>query len=280
MHRVRRSVRSERGCDGVRTRTAAEPDDAASTHERILVVEEHALLAEGLRLAVSEMGYVVEASTGPTACDVLDHVERFRPGCVLSDIHFRNGIGSGITLIEPLLESGAQVVMLTTERRRSILAECLEAGAAGWIERNAALDQVDAMLRRVLAGEALIGKTTRAALLEQLSLERARRANERAVFDRLTEREALVLAALTDGLTAQEIAREHFVALTTVRSQIRAVLQKLDVRSQLAAVAVGSAHRAQLPETGFEKRDRRRSSESDRDLERLERDTKVRARIA
>jgi len=50
-------------------------------------------------------------------------------------------------------------------------------------------------------------------------------------------REREVLAALVDGLSAEEIAETHYVALTTVRSQIRSVLQKLGVRSQLAAVA-------------------------------------------
>ena len=50
-------------------------------------------------------------------------------------------------------------------------------------------------------------------------------------------RECEVLAALIDGLSAEEIAETQYVALTTVRSQIRAVLQKLGVRSQLAAVA-------------------------------------------
>ena len=57
-----------------------------------------------------------------------------------------------------------------------------------------------------------------------------------------------MLVALTDGLTADEIAREHFVAVATVRSQIRAVLQKLGVRSQLAAVAIADAHRDLLPQ--------------------------------
>ena len=56
-----------------------------------------------------------------------------------------------------------------------------------------------------------------------------------------------MLGALIDGLSAEEIAEAHFVALTTVRSQIRAVLQKLGVRSQLAAVALASAHRELLP---------------------------------
>ena len=79
-----------------------------------------------------------------------------------------------------------------------------------------------------------------------------------ATFDRLTKREALVLGELIDGLSAEEIAEVHFVALTTVRSQIRAVLQKLGVRSQLAAVALAGAHRDLLPHQGRPGRDRRR----------------------
>ena len=75
------------------------------------------------------------------------------------------------------------------------------------------------------------------ALLDELRLDRASTSRAHATFERLTNHEALVLGSLIDGLSAEEIAESHFVALTTVRSQIRAVLQKLGVRSQLAAVA-------------------------------------------
>jgi DNA-binding NarL/FixJ family response regulator len=80
-----------------------------------------------------------------------------------------------------------------------------------------------------------------------------------ANFERLTQREAIVLGALVDGLTADEIAGAHFVALTTVRSQIRAVLHKLGVRSQLAAVALASAHPELLPQLVGVGRDLRRA---------------------
>ena len=107
----------------------------------------------------------------------------------------------------------------------------------GWIGKDAFLDEVVATLERVLAGESLIGCTTREALLDELRIERAGRQRALSPFERLTQRERRVLAALVDGLSAEEIAETQFVALTTVRSQIRAVLQKLGVRSQLAAVA-------------------------------------------
>jgi hypothetical protein len=69
-----------------------------------------------------------------------------------------------------------------------------------------------------------------------------------------------VLSAMIEGRTAEEIADQHFVALTTVRSQIRAVLQKLGVRSQLAAVAIAVAHRDLLPCEARPQHDRRRTT--------------------
>ena len=64
---------------------------------------------------------------------------------------------------------------------------------------------------------------------------------------------------MMEGLNAEEIAQAHFVAVTTVRSQIRSVLQKLGVRSQLAAVALADGHREFLPVEVDTGRDRRRS---------------------
>ncbi len=225
---------------------------------RVLVVEDQALMAMGLQLALSGRCWDVETISGPTAAHVIAHAERFQPQCVLLDIHLGDGIGSGIELIGPLLSTGAQVVMLTAESRRMVLAECIEAGAIGWIGKGAMLDELDSTLSHVLNGGTIIGRGDRAALLNELRLERSGAIRAYATFERLTQREALVLGALIDGLNADEIAETHFVALTTVRSQIRAVLQKLGVRSQLAAVAVASAHRDLLPQQVRAGRDRRR----------------------
>lgn len=200
-------------------------------------------MAAGLQLALSQRHWQVEINSAATISSVIDHAERFEPHCVLLDTQLRHGVGSGVPLIEPLTAIGACVVMLTAERRRTALAECLEAGAVGWIGVHTPLDELDAALGRVLSGSSIIGCTERSQLLEDLREERARIQKAEAIFEQLTHRESLVLASLADGLTADEIARAHYVALTTVRSQIRAVLQKLGVRSQLAAVALADTHR-------------------------------------
>jgi DNA-binding NarL/FixJ family response regulator len=215
---------------------------------RVLVVEDHVLVAIGLQLALSARGWDVQTISGPTALDVVASAQRFQPQAVLLDIHIGAGVGSGIELIGPLLLTGAQVVMLTAESRRMVLAECLEAGASGWIGKGATLDEVDTTLRHVIAGGTMVGRTDRAELLEELRLERVSTVRAHASFERLTQREAIVLAAMVDGLSADEIAEVHFVALTTVRSQIRAVLRKLRVRSQLAAVALAVLHPELMPD--------------------------------
>lgn len=236
------------------------------TRGRVLVVEEHELLATGMQLALTEHCWLTEVSSGPTARDVVDDALAFRPHVVLADVDRRFGsrIGPSVDLIGPLRATGAQVVILTSERRRTALAEYVEAGAAGWISSAAPIDDLDTTIARVARGQEIVGRTERVALLDQLRRERVQMRRSCAMVEQLTEREALVLAALIDGLNAEEIAQEHVVAVTTVRSQIRAILNKLGVRSQLAAVAAASTHRELLPQRRRNGRDRRRVRPTDR----------------
>lgn len=232
------------------------------TTGRVLVVEQHALLAMGLQLALSACDWTVEAVSAETAADLVARVESFRPQCVIVGMYPAVATNDAVEVIASLVALGAPVLVLTAERRRTALAECLEAGAAGWITTDASLDDVETALRCVIAGGSLVGRADRAALLDELRHERAGSARAQAWAGLLTQREALVLAALVDGLSADEIAETQYVALTTVRSQIRAVLRKLEVRSQVAAVALAAPHRALLPQQPGTVPERRRPQAS------------------
>ena len=172
-----------------RVRTAVDRSRCSprcSHDRRVLVVEDHALVAIGLQLALSARGWEVETTDGPTAADVIEHAHRFQPQCVLLDIGLGEGVGSGIDLIAPLRATGAEVVMLTAETRRAVLAACLEAGAAGWIGKDAFLDEVVAALDDVLAGTPLIGCAAREAMIDELRIERAGQRRALSPFERLT----------------------------------------------------------------------------------------------
>jgi DNA-binding NarL/FixJ family response regulator len=247
-----------------------EADHSDTTTGCVLVVAEHALLGAGLRAALAERGWDVETTDDAAECKVVERTRELEAQCVLLDVHLGGGADDTVDLVRAVSSTGAQVVMLTAERRRVVLAEWLEAGAAGWIPKCADLDEVHSTLTKVVGGETVIGRTERSDLLEHLRVERIEFIRTKARFDELTSREAHVLSALADGLSADEIAEQHYVALSTVRSQIRAVLQKLGVNSQLAAVAIADAHRWLLPSNPSSDRNRRRSpSSADRcDLQR------------
>jgi DNA-binding NarL/FixJ family response regulator len=204
---------------------------------RILIVDDHPLVALGLQVELVARGWHVQTTNGPTAAAVLEHADEFRPDCVVLDVNLGAGIGSGVDLIAALRGSGASVVMLSGETDRLVVAACLEAGAAGWIAKSADSTDVVASIEDVLAARTLIGRANRDAMLDELRAHRASVHRALSPFERLTPSEERVLGALIEGLSAEEIAETHIVALTTIRSQIRAVLRKLGVRSQLAAVA-------------------------------------------
>jgi DNA-binding NarL/FixJ family response regulator len=206
-----------------------------------MIVDDHPLVAIGLQLALRARGWDVEVASGPTAAAVLAQAREFEPECVLLDLNLGD-LGIGRDLIGPLRDTGAAVVMLTGETDRYLLASCVHAGAEGWIGKDAFLDDVVTAVEDVLAGRALLGRATREALLDEYRIRRASLQRTLSPFEKLTPREQKVLGALVAGLSAEEIAEQHYVALTTVRSQIRGILEKLGVRSQLAAVA--SANRA------------------------------------
>ena len=208
---------------------------------RVLIVDDHALVAAGLQVALSARGWTAETAAGLTSAEIIDHVRRFQPRCVLLDIRLCPG-RDGLELIAPLRTTDTTVIMLTAETEPAVLAACLDAGAAGWIGKHSALDDVETALTHTLAGVPLVGRTIRETMLDDLRSQRANRRHTLSPFERLTVRERDVLAALADGQSADDIAATRYVALTTVRSQIRSVLTKLGVRSQLAAVA--HTHRA------------------------------------
>jgi DNA-binding NarL/FixJ family response regulator len=203
----------------------------------VLLIDDHELLAQTLALALRAEGLVVEAPpvTSPEA--VLAAAERVHPDLVLLDLDL-GAMGSGVSLVAPLLALGAEVVILSGATDALRLAEGIEAGASAWVSKAAPFPQLLGAVRAAAGGAGLLSATERSDLLVALQRRRAEERARLAPFERLTPRERQVLAALVAGRPAEGIAKDLVVSLATVRSQIRSLLLKLGVHSQLAAVAM------------------------------------------
>lgn len=204
---------------------------------RLLLVDDHDLLSGALSLALRARGLDVATSSGPAATDVVDAARHRAPVVVLLDLDL-GPLGSGLDLVGPLVEAGATVVMLTGVTDRAQLAACVEAGASGLLAKTIPFDDLIEAVATVANRGTLLDQAGRDELLADLRAKRAADRRRLAAFETLTARERAVLAQLMEGRSAEAVAAASFVSVATVRSQIQAILRKLGVSSQLAAVAL------------------------------------------
>jgi two-component system nitrate/nitrite response regulator NarL len=222
------------------TLTRPESPESAETVPgglRLLLVDDHKLLAETLQAALSLAGFDATVAPCGAAAEVLAAAADLQPGLVVLDLEL-DAAGHGCDLVGPLRQLGAAVVVLTGTTDRIQLARCLEAGALGVVSKADGFGAVLDNIRRAAAGESVTPVNDRMRLLTEL--DASRRADQRrwAPFEKLSEREREVLRMIVEGDQAAAIARASYVSLATVRTQIRSILMKLEVTSQVAAVAL------------------------------------------
>jgi DNA-binding NarL/FixJ family response regulator len=210
----------------------------------VLIVEDHALLAEGLSASLRRAGVGADVVEPCSPAAILAAAERLRPDVVLLDLVLGDEVGLSVPLIGALRDTGARVLVLTGVTDPALLGSCIEAGAAGLVSKGETFDVVLEQVMRAVRREPTLRVAERERVLRSLREHRAEERARVAPFARLTARERAVLGALMEGASADDIATSSFVSMATIRSQIRSILEKLGVHSQVAAVAL--AHRARF----------------------------------
>jgi len=211
---------------------------------RVLIVEDHVLFAESLELALSMEGYDVRRlglpESGGSMSTLLSATIRAHPRVVLLDLDLGR-FGDGAHLIGPMAGAGISVLVITSSTDRARWGECLRYGARKVMSKTQPLNDILAAVRRLNEGLPLMAPDEREELLQLWHRERLGQQVHRTRLERLTNREREVLGHLVCGRTVREIAKAEVVSEATVRTQVKSILNKLEVSSQLAAVGV--AHR-------------------------------------
>lgn len=212
-----------------------------TTPTRVALVEDHAILAEALRVSLELKGFeavsIPVLPNGGGRRELLHSVVKARPRVVIVDLDL-GPAGDGTALIHPLTVAGLRVVVLTASQDQVRWGSCLARGALTVVPKSAPLQAIVDVIRRVDQGLPVIARNEREALI-QLWQERHTDDDERRrCLARLTPREAHVLGQLAHGKRVREVAEDAFVSEATVRTQVKSILAKLGVNSQLAAVAM------------------------------------------
>jgi NarL family two-component system response regulator LiaR len=202
---------------------------------RVLIVDDHAVVREGLRTFLELQDGIAVAGEAADGEQAVMQAEALRPDVVLMDLVMPrlDGVGAMRELRRRLPDT--RVIVLTSFAEDERLLPAIQAGAAGYLLKNVAPPELARAVRAAHAGEALIDPVIAARLVDAI----AQPAGEPAP-ERLTAREQEVLALIARGYSNKRIALELGIAEKTVKTHVGHVLAKLGVtdRTQAAVHAV------------------------------------------
>jgi two-component system, NarL family, response regulator LiaR len=200
---------------------------------RVLVVDDHAVVRQGLRTFLELQGDIVVVGEAADGEQALSAVSALEPDVVLMDLVMPrlDGVGAMRELRERLPKT--RVIVLTSFTDDEKLLPAVQAGAAGYLLKNAEPAELARAVRAAHAGEAVIDPQVAARLLTSI-------ATPVQAHDDLTPREREVLELIARGFSNKRIARELEIAEKTVKTHVGHVLAKLGVadRTQAAVHAV------------------------------------------
>jgi DNA-binding NarL/FixJ family response regulator len=204
---------------------------------RVLVVDDHAVVREGLRTFLELQDGIEVVGEAADGREAIEQAERLRPDVVLMDLVMPkvDGVGAMRALRRTLPET--RVIVLTSFAQDDRVLPAIQAGAAGYLLKNVEPSELARAVRAAHAGEAILDPVVAARLVEVIASPSSAADGEP---ERLTRREREVLDLIARGFSNKRIALELGIAEKTVKTHVGHLLAKLGVtdRTQAAVYAV------------------------------------------
>lgn len=195
---------------------------------RLVLIEDHQALREGLELLLGRHGVDVVGTAG-TAAEGRELIERLEPDVSLVDI--RLGEDSGIELTRAVLDGNAdrRVVLYTGSSDVELLVSGLDSGARGYALKEGPPSELTSALDIVAGGGTYVDPRLRPALLSRQTTQR---------MPSLSKREREIMDLLSQGLTGEDVAERLVLSSETVKTHIRNAMSKLEAHTRVHAVAI------------------------------------------
>lgn len=207
---------------------------------RLFIVDDHEMVREGLKaMLVTEPDFAIvgEASSAEQA---LDAIERLRPDIVLLDVRLPGT--SGIEVCRAVMERYPEcaVIFLTTFTDDALVAQCIQAGARGFIVKDIERFDLKRSIRAVARGEAAIDSKAAVAVLAQL--RKGAHVSAEPAPEPLSVQQLVILRLVAQGLSSREIATQLYLSENTVKGYVQEILHRLGVKNRTEAVMVAVKH--------------------------------------
>lgn len=198
---------------------------------RILLVDDHPMVREGLRARLSSVAHLQVVGEAGDATEALQAVALLQPDVVLQDVGLQQG--NGIELIEQLLalKADLRVLMYSMYDNPEYVQRALQAGASAYVLKSAPAAEILAALDAVAAGGTFLSP----AVSKRLFRNQAPR-------PLLSARESQILAALARGASSKQIAKELDLSVRTVETHRQSIKRKLNLEGQAELIKYAVEH--------------------------------------
>jgi len=198
---------------------------------RVLLADDHTMLRQSLRRALTEHGLEVvgEAGDGEDAARLAIEL---LPDVVLMDVSMPVLDGVDATRVIRDGAPAVQVVILTMHADKGVLDRAIRAGAVGYLVKDCTMEEVVRTVRQAASGETTLSAELAGAMLAEAVQPVVGVSSESII----TKREEEVLQLIAEGLSTTEVATKLFISVKTVKNHLASVYQKLDSRDRTQAV--------------------------------------------
>jgi DNA-binding NarL/FixJ family response regulator len=206
---------------------------------RVLIADDQRVVREGLATILGTLPDVAVVATAADGAQAVRLAGEHRPDVVLMDLRMPGLDGAAATAEIRAGLPEVQVVVLTTYADDESIFAALDAGAIGYLTKDAGREDIRRAIEAAAAGQAMLDGTVQARLV---AAARTRPARPATLPDGLTEREAEVLGLIAQGCSNAAIARRLFVTEATVKTHINHIFAKTMSRDRAQAVAYAHRH--------------------------------------
>ncbi len=215
-----------------------QPDDSVHVTARILLVDDHPVVRNGLRLMLKEYPEFEVVGEAENCDEALQKVSLLRPDLVLMDINLGNTEKDGIYTTRQIVAAhvGTQVIIISMAKEKSDIRNAIEAGAVGYLLKDIKGPELARALKTVLDGGSAMSPDVSREVLREFTDMLTRGHPTHEPREALSEKEREVLSLLCQGKNNRDIGSCLFITEKTVKSHITSILRKLGVKDRTQAV--------------------------------------------
>ncbi len=210
---------------------------------RVFVVDDHPIILEGVRITLMGIEDIMISGEAGKAEDLLSHMDMDTPDVILLDLTLPGLSGLDATRIIAGTHQQAHIIILTADLDLETVNAAIQAGAKGYLSKNAAAEELISAIRKVHSGEEYFSQDVTDSLMRSyVRTTRQGLAHDPTISPLLSGREIGILKLVADGLTYKEIGDRLMISTRTVEAHRNNIIQKLGLNNNAELIKYAVRH--------------------------------------